>query len=309
MLTFFLFFYVLHFGNLTTSAVESSHANIKIYLDNSTGDLKTLFSRLNLFWRNQKADFDARRQRGLYKTKINSSILFANIVSSITPQCLSLLNEELRKVPGTPPPTELCHQQCNCTLNHTHALPCWHKMWVQLHMLKPFEKKDIHSFWLWDRLAADTDLREHRRRSYSPVRDPVVVRGKGRPKEASYHRRNYGASSTRRDPSLHEVEGLVAATTPARISSPARTSPRWSPAPSSTMLGLQRLERTGDSYEPGTDIWRNYQRAAARHYEPELDVPLAGNVLCCIDSDFEAQFEGVVTGTDRDDQDDEDFIA
>ena len=99
------------------SAVESSH------LDNSTGDLKTLFSRFNLFWLNQKAEFDARRQTGLYKTKINnSSILFPNIVSSITPQCLSLLNEELRKVPGTPPPTELCHQQCNCTLNHTHAL-------------------------------------------------------------------------------------------------------------------------------------------------------------------------------------------
>ena len=164
-------------------------------------------------------------------------------------------------------------------------------------MLKPFEKKDIHSFWLWDRLAADTDLREHRRRSYSPVRDLVVVRGKGRPKEASYHRRNYGASSTRRDSSLHEVEVLVPATMPARISSSARTSPQRPPAPSSTVLGLQRLERTGDSYEPGTDLWRNYQRAAARQYEPEPDLPLASNVLCCIDSDFEAQFEGLTEMT------------
>ena len=138
---------------------------------------------------------------------------------------------------------------------------------------------------------------------------PVVVRGKGRPKEASYHRRNYGASSTRRDSSLHEVEVLVPATTPARISSSARTSPQRPPAPSSAMLGLQRLERTGDSYEPGTDLWRNYQSAAARQYKPELVLPLASNVLCCIDSDFEAQFEGVVPGTDRDDQDDEDFIT
>ena len=248
---------------------------------------------------------------GLYKTKINnSSILFANIISFITPQCLSLLNEELRKVPGTPPPSELCHQPCNCTLNHTHALPCWHKMWVQLHMLRPFEKDDIHSFWLWDRLAVNTDIRDHRRRSYSPVRDPAVVKGKGRPKEASYHRRNYGTSSTRRDPSLHEVEGLVPATAPARILSPARTSSRQPPTPSTTILGLQRLERTGDSYEQGTDLWRNYQRAVAHQFEPELDIALSSNEPYCIDPDFEAQFEGAVNiGTDRDDEDDEDFMA
>jgi len=77
----------------------------------------------------------------------------------------------------------------------------------------------------------------HRERSRSPVRNPIVRRDRGRPRNEQPdrpHRRGYGQYGTRRDPSEFEyVEGTAGQVT--------------------TRVGLRRIqEQGGDTYQPNS---------------------------------------------------------
>ena len=47
--------------------------------------------------------------------------------------------------------------------------------------------------------------------------------------------------------------------------------------------GLRRIEEIGDTYEPGTEMWRGYQRSVAR-----LEDNANEDSVCKINVDFEA---------------------
>ena len=253
---------MLHIGNRTTSSVESSNANIKLHLDSSVGDLATLFRKLRLFWRDQQATFDANLARGLYKKSISiQHPLIDGIVAYVTPQCLNILQVELRKIPQTgSPPVPM---PCTCSLRKTHGLPCWHELWRrkdQSQPPQPLRIEDLHPFWLWDRIRF---LKENRRRTLSPVQNQAEASRKGIPRDISNHGRGYGSSSTRRDPSAFEIAGqgplAPLSTAPSRIRSPS------SRIGSSTSKGIRRLQlEVEDTYEPGTQLWRRYQRTLTR---------------------------------------------
>ena len=51
--------------------------------------------------------------------------------------------------------------------------------------------------------------------------------------------------------------------------------------------GLRRIEEIGDTYEPGTEMWRGYQRSVAR-----LEDNANEDSVCKINVDFEALCEG-----------------
>ena len=217
---------VQHFGHRTTSAVESSHASIKAYLTSSTGDLKFVFEQLSLYWFNQKETLDLAQGQGLLKR--NTSIrnpLFTNLLDegNVTPACISLLENELRQVPHAQEPPFDIH--CACTINYSHGLPCWHQLWIRQHKGEPLKESDIHEYWYWDRFRLSQD--DNRRRSMSPVRNPVKVYGKGRPKGAKNHRQGYGTASTRRDPS--EFETVEPPFTSRRSMAPPSTAPPLRP--------------------------------------------------------------------------------
>lgn len=280
---------VQHFGHRTTSAVESAHANIKAYITSSTGDLKTVFQKLSLYWYNQKKALDLAQAQGLLrrKTTVRNSF-FTNLLDqgNITPTCISLLEQELRRVPqaGEPQPG----MQCTCSIKCSHGLPCWHQLWMRQHKAEPLRESDIHEYWFWDRFRLKRD--DNRRRSQSPVRDPAKISGRGRPKVAQSHRRGEGESSTRRDPSAFEIveppttEPSLLPPRP-RASVPSPSSSRQ--ALSSTATGLRRIEDIGDTYESGTEMWRGYQRSVPRLGEGNIPEDAAHE----IDVDFEAPYE------------------
>ena len=280
---------VENFGHRTTSAVESSHASIKAYITSSTGDLKNVFQKLSLYWYNQKATLDLVQAQGLLKR--NTTIrnpLFANLLDdgNITPACIFLLEKELRRVPQTQdPPLEI---HCTCSIKYSHGLPCWHQLWIRQHKAEPLKVADIHAYWYWDRFRLLRD--DNRRRSQSPVRDPAKIHGKGRPIGAENYRRRYGPTSTRRDPSAFEI-AEPPSTAPVLLPSRSRVlvpSPSPIRQPLGSMsTGLRRIEEIGDTYEPGTEMWRGYQRSVAR-----LEDNANEDSVCKINVDFEALCEG-----------------
>jgi len=52
---------ILHFGNRTTSVVESLHAGMKVFINSAGGDLATVFRKLRAYWRNQAANIALAR--------------------------------------------------------------------------------------------------------------------------------------------------------------------------------------------------------------------------------------------------------
>ncbi|KAM4058287.1 MULE transposase [Hirsutella rhossiliensis] len=145
---------------------------------------------------------------------------------------------------------------------------------------------DVDEFW----------HRERQLRGSSPndaPLDPLPVRGKGRPKGSSNLEK--GACSTRRKPSAHEIveriERAEAIRPPLSTAPAALTSTKKHEADSKaggkgrgrgsstavnaadvTRQALEYIYANGDSYEPGTEMPRAYQR----HRTPDSDNELAG---------------------------------
>ncbi|OTA08360.1 hypothetical protein A9Z42_0000400 [Trichoderma parareesei] len=89
-----------HFGRLTTSIVESSHASLKRFLQQrSTGDLKVLYEKLQLFWTHQAAEARLEAQRRRNKVMTASHFIFSDIRFQISPHAVELLQLQLRLVP------------------------------------------------------------------------------------------------------------------------------------------------------------------------------------------------------------------
>ena len=87
--------------------------------------------------------------------------------------------------------------------------------------------------------------------------EPLVVRGKGRPKGAL----NLEKRGTRRDPSAHEIVESFECAEATRAGVLTTTK---NLAATVTSQGLRYLQHHGDTYEPGTHMQRAYQRAACR---------------------------------------------
>ncbi|KAG5742604.1 hypothetical protein H9Q72_014550, partial [Fusarium xylarioides] len=120
---------------------------------------------------------------------------------------------------------------------------------------------------------------------------PHIMKGKGRPKGAIATEKTAASGSTRRDPSLFErVEALETAearvlrappsTAPAAIHLAASSS---SSTPSNTTLGLHQVA-DNDSYEPGTQMQRSYQRVF-QHLEDTEDIGASSDAPICLDDD------------------------
>jgi MULE transposase domain len=130
-----------HFGTLTTSIVESSHASLKKFLlHRSTGDLKTVFERLRHYWLHQdvEAAVEAAQQRN--KVLIATHFLLQKVRFQISPLATTLVGEQLRKLPRQ---RRLPAGPCTCTITTTHGIPCQHVLDGLIRDSQPLELTHI----------------------------------------------------------------------------------------------------------------------------------------------------------------------
>ncbi|KAG6054764.1 hypothetical protein E4U17_003490 [Claviceps sp. LM77 group G4] len=152
---------------------------------------------------------------------------------------------------------------------------CRHRLSQRIRDKQPIEEEEIDPHWRRYRFGAPED-----NNTVAGPFDPLVIRGKGRPKGSVAVDKSTDVSRTaRRDPSLfehvqaaEEAEARLHRETLNASKAPSSTAPAAIDTTrlSTTAIGLQRLE-AGDSYEPGTVQPRAYMRAVNRIEDIEDD--------------------------------------
>lgn len=223
---------VMHFGHLVTSRVEGAHAVLKSWLEVSNGDLNRVCTKLRMCVEHQVRS--VRHQisvDGSSKVISLTHPIWSNVNGLISHFALKKTSDQLEKAKrlrATEPP-------CTDFIWSTMGLPCAHTLRTLLDSNRPLLKENFHQHW-WvvkepvrlpslDQTPAsfsdvlrriETRLHEappHQRPSMlqrletaletEVVRDPEVVRTRGRPGRVS----GQATSSTRREPSSFEISG------------------------------------------------------------------------------------------------------
>ena len=177
--------------------------------------------------------------------------LFAAVLKQVHSCALERILKELKKLPDKKPPPS----SYTCLIQQSIGLPCYHTLYERKLSTGVVHLKDIHAHWHYSRPEPGTlsipDL---------PILNPLVVKGKGRPRGALGTR--VAPTNTRRDPSSFEL--------------PSSSVP---PALASTLTeqlyivnsGLSRLQHGHqDTYEPGTQGGRAYIRGLSSIWHTEL---------------------------------------
>ncbi|KAM4055526.1 MULE transposase [Hirsutella rhossiliensis] len=259
---------------------------MKRFLWSSTGDLTSVFQRLQAFWRHQAEEISSHQQATGHKVAIAVlQPLFSKIRPNLARWPVLQIGAGCRAVPRNvaatdekaEPPPGRCDRQHHCAFKSTLGLPCRHDIFGRLQGsarggagVIPFEMSEVDEFW-------------HRQRPQRPddvPQEPLPVRGKGRPKGSLNLEK-----TTRRDASEFEVveaieraEASPPSTAPAALPGTKKSTRkrkadgkaagkgRGRPAAAaaiaattSTARGLEYLRQHGDSYEPGTAAPRSWQ--------------------------------------------------
>ena len=217
---------VLHFGYSTSSWIESSHAALKRWLNNSRYDLLGVVEQFQHFWTIKAAE----AERSLAKAAIETPHIFNNAFYSAVNHVIhryaltkvEAMRQQLVRSPG--PLTA-----CSGIHSKTMGLPCIHQVRNALdNPSLPIRPTAFHPHWWVDRSAtpdlssirvlAPQYLGTRRLQAYSRTGQPLHLRGAG-------------ITGTRRAPSRHEAAHLVrppnAALAPSEYLQPHR--PIWPP--------------------------------------------------------------------------------
>jgi hypothetical protein len=170
----------LHFGVTVTSPIEGCHAGIKAFLKRSTQDLMGVYERLLDFWESQNRriinTIAGKKYRVLHSTNKAPFIPLCGLVHEYA---LLLLVQELTRIPLKGPlPTP-----CTCTIQASHGLPCFHILKERTQDPGHLLADDIHPHWWIERPKPGTSTRITMPVPHQLL-DPMIVRGKGRPKGA-----------------------------------------------------------------------------------------------------------------------------
>jgi hypothetical protein len=112
-----------HFGVTVTSPIEGCHATLKSYLQRGNGDLRGVFLRIQHFWDMQHNTFKTTTAQQKLRPKISiNTPLFATVLQYVHGFALDKILLEYAKLPTTGPPL----YSCNCTIQQSHGLPCYH---------------------------------------------------------------------------------------------------------------------------------------------------------------------------------------
>ena len=245
------------------------------------------------FWdlQHQAMTTTVAQQKLRPKTRTNIP-LFTAVLQQVHSLALKRILKEHSKLPATSPP--LASPVCECTIQRSHSLPCYHTIWERISNGGVILLSDIHRHWHYERPILDvatstsTTLPTPPPPS-RPILNPVRLRGKGRPRGALGGVLRIAESSTRRLPSSFELPPSTA---------PAVLEGARSPVeqifvvhsglhtllnrPTSTSLTMARLEAGHtDQYKPGTRGERGYMGGISSVYKDDsLDASaIAGAVI------------------------------
>lgn len=146
---------VPHFGHSTTSVAESSHASVKAYLVQGSGDLATVFQKLRLYWGNQARELSLERSKRQNKVAFSTlTPLFKELQSKIVPQAAQILETTLQQLPkpksnlpiGPLPDGDICGGPCH-RLTVGMGLPCRHVLYRHMQELAPLQLQEIDVHW------------------------------------------------------------------------------------------------------------------------------------------------------------------
>ena len=145
-----------HFGHVTTSIVESSHASLKRRLLSRTGNLGSVFESLVKFWSYQVNRIEQERSELMDRVPMNTDgPLFDNIRQVVVHKALRLLVLEQKKLvwdketESWASPSEPC---LPCPILTTHGLPCYHIIFDHYASKTPLSPTLFHPHWFWERL-------------------------------------------------------------------------------------------------------------------------------------------------------------
>jgi len=225
----------LHFGNTTSSRVESGHAALKKYLCVSSGNLGRVYHNILLCVNNQRQEILAKidSEKSRIPHRFNTPF-YSEVVRKVSVCALKKIHDQGQRIDNMGPGQEL--PPCSGSFKSSHGLPCAHDILELRQSGQNLTMDHIHQHW-WLHgstvpvqrnsgnqqemlqqvmegfsaryalmpipqqqlvLQQITNLMEA---PITQIQEPVTQRTRGRPPGTS----NRPESSTRRDPSAFEL--------------------------------------------------------------------------------------------------------
>ncbi|KAH9753465.1 protein FAR1-RELATED SEQUENCE [Citrus sinensis] len=116
---------IMHFGNLTTNRVESSHSRLKKYLSTSQGNFETSWAKIHNLLELQHTDIKASFEKSLTVVQHQfKPTEFKHIRGFISITALNITLSELKRAISI----GVDRSACGCVIRQTHGLPCAHEI-------------------------------------------------------------------------------------------------------------------------------------------------------------------------------------
>ncbi|GJW84557.1 FAR-RED impaired response 1-like protein, partial [Tanacetum coccineum] len=133
----------LHFGNHTTSRVESQHAKLKLYLDSSQSDLQRIVSYIYEVVNSQVTGIRASIQESRIVMRHRYNIPhFQNLNRFISLYALGIIFHKFQKCGDVE-----INENYRCQLRTSYGLPCSHEQAMYLYAGQPLPLDVVDAFW------------------------------------------------------------------------------------------------------------------------------------------------------------------
>ncbi|PWA41955.1 hypothetical protein CTI12_AA549380 [Artemisia annua] len=133
----------MHFGNHTTSRVESQHAKLKLYLDSSQSDLERVVSYIHEVVKSQFTGIKASIQESRMVIRHRYDMPhFQNLNRFVSLYALDIIFYEFQKCEDVE-----IYENCGCQLRTSYGLPCSHEQAMYLYQGQPIPLDAVDTFW------------------------------------------------------------------------------------------------------------------------------------------------------------------
>jgi hypothetical protein len=135
----------MHYGNITTSRVESQHSSFKYYLGSGNNSFDTLFKKAHAQMTNQQARIRQALQESMSSIPRTSRIrAFEPLYRAVSIHALQIMSMEWNRMLEL---GDYVFDRCGCVLQHTHGLPCACFMFLTVRSTGLIHRNDVHIFW------------------------------------------------------------------------------------------------------------------------------------------------------------------
>ena len=134
----------MHFGNVTTNRVKTTHSNLKRHLCTSTGSFDTTWISIHAMLERQHIEITSSFEKSLNIVQHQfNPVMFKELRGFISRNALNIILPEAMRSESIGPDAELCR----CVIRRTHGLPCVHEIAQFKQEGWPIPLSSIHSHW------------------------------------------------------------------------------------------------------------------------------------------------------------------